>query len=44
MGRRHAVAWILYAIRIRWVLRLLSRYFGFLIGWLAEHFWVDWGD
>lgn len=44
MGRRHAVAWILYAIRIRWVLRLLSRYFGFLIGWLAEHFWVDWGN
>ena len=44
LGRRHAVAWVLYAIRIRWVLRFLSRYFGFLIGWLAEHLWVDWGD
>jgi flavin-dependent dehydrogenase len=43
LGRRHAVAWVFYTIRSRWVLRFLSRHFGFLIGWLAEHFWVDWG-
>jgi flavin-dependent dehydrogenase len=44
LGRRHAVAWAIYSIRSRWLLRFLSRYFGPLIGWLAENFLVDWGD
>ena len=44
LGRRHAVAWVIYGIRIRWLLRFLSWKFGPLIGWLAEHFLVDWGD
>jgi flavin-dependent dehydrogenase len=44
MGRRHAVAWVIYAIRSCRALGLLSQYFGFFIGRLAERFWVDWGD
>jgi flavin-dependent dehydrogenase len=44
LGRRHAVAWMLYGVRVRWLLRFLSWNFGALIGWLAERLWVDWGD
>jgi flavin-dependent dehydrogenase len=44
LGRRHAVAWVIYGIRSRWLLRFLSHYFGPLIGWIAESFLVDWGD
>jgi flavin-dependent dehydrogenase len=44
LRRRHAVAWIVYRIRIRWLLRFLSWNFGPLIGWLAERLFVDWGD
>jgi flavin-dependent dehydrogenase len=44
LGRRYAVAWVLYGIRARWLLRFLSWNLGPLIGWLAEHLWVDWGD
>jgi geranylgeranyl reductase family protein len=44
LGRRHAVAWVIYGIRIRWLLRFLSWRFGPLIAWLAERFLVDWGN
>jgi len=43
LGRRYAVAWVLYGIRNRWLLRFISRNLGFLIGWLAEALLVDWG-
>ena len=44
LGRRHAVAWVIYGIRIRWLLRFLSWKFGPLIGWLAGRFLAGWGD
>jgi flavin-dependent dehydrogenase len=43
LGRRHAVAWVLYGIRNRRLLRFISRNLGFLIGWLAEALLVNWG-
>ncbi len=44
LGRRHAVAWVIYGLRARWLLRFLSWNMGSVIGWLAERFWVDWGE
>jgi len=44
MGRRHATAWLLYAIRMPLVLRMLSRYFEPLIRWFSKQFLVDWGE
>jgi len=42
MRRRANVAWLLYGIRSHLLLRFLGR-LGPLVGWVAEHFWVDWG-
>jgi flavin-dependent dehydrogenase len=41
---RVAVAWLVYRIRSPRLLRFLWWRFGPLVGWLAEHFLVDWGE
>ena len=43
MRRRATVAWLVYAIRSHLLLRFLGRNVGPLVGWVAEHFLVDWG-
>ncbi|MDY7077521.1 MAG: NAD(P)/FAD-dependent oxidoreductase [Chloroflexota bacterium] len=44
LRRRYVVAWVIYGIRNRWLLRFLSWNLGPFMGWLAERFWVDWGE
>jgi len=44
LRRRAAVAGALYRIRSRRLLRFLGWNLGPLVGWLAEHYWVDWGE
>ena len=44
LRRRATVAWLLYRIRSRRLLRFLGWKLGPFTGWLAEHFWVDWGE
>jgi 2-polyprenyl-6-methoxyphenol hydroxylase-like FAD-dependent oxidoreductase len=41
---RRAVARLVYRIHSRWLLRFLWWNFGSLVGWLAEHRLVDWGE
>ena len=43
LRQRAAVAWLIYRIHSRRLLRLLWGHFGPLVGWLAEHLLVDWG-
>ncbi|OQY18394.1 MAG: hypothetical protein B6I34_10815 [Anaerolineaceae bacterium 4572_32.1] len=44
MRRRASIAALLYRIRSRFLLRSLGSGLGPLVGWMAEHFWVDWGE
>ena len=43
MRRRANVAWLIYAIRSRLLLRFLGMSVGPLVGSAARHFLVDWG-
>ena len=44
LRQRAAVAWLIYRIHSRRLLRFLWWRFGPLVGWLAEHLLVDWGE
>jgi hypothetical protein len=44
LRQRVVVARLVYRIRGRRLLRFLWRNFGPLVGWLAEHHLVDWGE
>jgi len=44
LRRRVVVARLVYRIQGRRLLRFLWRNFGSLVGWLAEHHLVDWGE
>jgi hypothetical protein len=44
MGLRATVAWLIYRIHSPRLLRFLWWNFGPLVGWLAEHLLVDWGE
>jgi flavin-dependent dehydrogenase len=44
LRRRAAVAWLVYRIRSRGLLRFLWWGFGPLVGWLAGRSLVDWGE
>ncbi len=44
MRQRANLAWLIYAIRARFLLRFLGEGLGPLVGWVAERFLVDWGE
>ena len=44
MRRRANMAWLIYAVRSRLLLRFLGMSVGPLVGWAARHFLVDWGE